>query len=122
MAAAPKAAAAQWRSVCPIASSLDLVGDKWSLVIIRDLIQHGTRTYSEFSSSPEHISTNILAARLKALSAVGIIEHVDPTGVARNNAYQLTESGRALRPVLKALGHWAQTYVRPLHPELVDIF
>jgi len=82
-----------WRSVCPISSGLDVLGDKWSLIIVRDLIAHGTRTYSEFLESPEHVSTNILAARLRLLASLGIIERTNPDAVARNNAYQLTASG-----------------------------
>jgi DNA-binding HxlR family transcriptional regulator len=110
-----------WRSVCPIASGLDILGDKWSLIIVRDLIAHGTRTYSEFGESPEGISTNILAARLKWLTSLGLIEHVDPDRAARNNAYRLTPSGQALRPVLEELGRWSQTHLKALHPDIVDI-
>jgi len=111
----------EWRSVCPIASGLDVLGDKWSLVIVRDLFEHGTRTYSEFGESPEGISTNILAARLKWLSSIGIIEHVEPDRASRNNAYQLTSSGLALRSVLEELGKWSQTYLKEMHPEIVSI-
>jgi len=110
-----------WRSACPIASGLDVLGDKWSLVIVRDLLQHGTRTYSQFGESPEKISTNILAARLKWLTSFGLIEHVDADRAARNNAYRLTASGLALRPVLEELGRWSQTHLRSLHPDIVDI-
>jgi len=111
-----------WRSVCPIASGLDIVGDKWSLLIIRDLLASGTRTYSEFAASPEGISTNILAARLKLLAELHLIEHVDPSRGARNNAYQLTESGKALRPVLEELGRWSHQYLHDRHPEMVSLF
>ena len=110
-----------WRSVCPISSGLDILGDKWSLLIVRDLITHGTRTYSEFLESPEHVSTNILAARLRLLTSVGIIERTDPNGAARNNAYRLTPSGAALRPVLEELGSWSQVHLKSHHPEMVDI-
>jgi len=109
-----------WRSVCSITSGLDVLGDRWSLLIVRDLIAHGTRTYSEFRESPEHVSTNILAARLRLLSSLGIIERVDPNGAARNNAYRLTPSGLALRPVLEELGRWSQAHLRQYHAEMVD--
>lgn len=111
----------QWRSPCPIASGLDVVGDKWSLVIIRDLIVHGPRTYSEFLDAPEKISTNILAARLKWLHVNGLITHVDATRSARNNAYQLTERGAALRPVLEALGRWSHQELIDVHPGILSI-
>jgi DNA-binding HxlR family transcriptional regulator len=109
-----------WRSVCPISSGLDVVGDKWSLLIVRDLISHGTRTYSEFLESPEHVSTNILAARLRFLTSLGIIERTNPNAAARNNAYRLTESGKALRPVLEELGRWSQVHLKTFHTEIVD--
>ena len=110
-----------WRSACPISSGLDLLGDKWSLIIIRDLITHGTRTYSEFLESPEQISTNILAERLRMLTSMSLIERIDPNGAARNNAFQLTPSGAALRPTLEALGNWSQKYLKSFHPEIVSL-
>ena len=104
-----------WRSVCPISSALDVLGDKWSLLIIRDLLIHGPRTYSEFLQSPEHISTNILASRLNLLTCLKLIERTNPHGTARNNAFQLTESGAALRPILEGLAIWAQAHLRGFH-------
>ena len=110
-----------WRSVCPISSGLDVLGDKWSLLIVRDLISNGTRTFSEFLKSPEHVSTNILAARLRLLTSIGVIERVNPNAAARNNAYQLTPRGLALRPVLEELGKWSQVHLKTLHSKIVDI-
>ena len=109
-----------WRSVCSITSGLDVLGDKWSLLIVRDLIAHGTRTYSEFRESPEHVATNILADRLRLLASLGIIERSDPLGAARNNAYRLTPSGEALKPVLEELGRWSQTYLKQFHSDMVN--
>lgn len=108
-----------WRSACPISSALDVLGDKWSLLIIRDLLIYGSRTYSELLDSPEKISTNILAARLQLLTSLDLIERVNPGGAARNNAYHLTDRGAALRPVLEALGQWAGEHLHCLHPEIV---
>jgi len=110
-----------WRSVCPISSALDVLGDKWSLLIIRDLLIHGPRTYSELLASPEHISTNILASRLNLLTCLKLIERTHPQATARNNAYQLTESGAALRPVLEGLGRWAHTHLKHFHTNIVKI-
>ncbi|NBV26321.1 MAG: transcriptional regulator [Actinobacteria bacterium] len=121
MASRLEADSVHWRSVCPIASGLDVLGDKWSLVIVRDLLEHESRTYSQFCESPEGISTNILAARLKSLTALGIIEHVDLDRPARNNAYRLTTSGLELRPILEAVARWSQKNLRELHPEIVTI-
>jgi len=105
----------EWRSVCPISSALDVLGDKWSLLIIRDLLIHGPRTYSEFLVSTEHISTNILASRLDLLACLKLIARTDPQGTARNNAFELTESGKALNPVIRGLGRWAHTHLRDFH-------
>jgi len=110
-----------WRSVCPISSALDVLGDKWSLLIVRDLLMHGSRTYSEFLESKERISTNILASRLNLLTCLNLIERTNPHATARNNAYQLTESGAALRPVLEGFGRWAQTHLKEFHAEIVRI-
>jgi DNA-binding HxlR family transcriptional regulator len=110
-----------WRSVCPISSALDVLGDKWSLLIIRDLLIHGPRTYSEFLGSPEQISTNILASRLNLLTCLNLIERSNPQATARNNAFQLTESGAALRPVIEGLARWAQTHLKDHHSNMVNI-
>lgn len=110
-----------WRSVCPISSALDVLGDKWSLLIVRDLLIHGTRTYSELLGSAERISTNILAARLEMLTCLNLIERTHPNASARNNAFRLTESGAALGPVLEGLGKWAQTHLKPFHSDIVRI-
>jgi len=108
-----------WRSVCPISSALDVLGDKWSLLIIRDLLIHGPRTYSEFLEAPEHISTNILASRLSLLTHLRLIERSNPHAPPRNNAFQLTESGQALRPILEGLAVWAQTHLKDFHTDIV---
>lgn len=110
-----------WRSVCPISSALDVIGDKWSLLIIRDLIIHGPRTYSELLKSPEHIATNILAARLDLLVGLKLIQRVKLQASQRNNAFQLTESGAELRPILIALGIWAQVHLKNFHTEILEI-
>ena len=111
----------EWRSACPISSALDVLGDKWSLLIIRDLLIYGPRTYSEFLASPEHISTNILASRLNLLTCLKLIERTIPQAAARNNAFQLTEKGAALRPVLEGLARWAHTHLKDQHREMASI-
>jgi DNA-binding HxlR family transcriptional regulator len=113
--------AIDWRSVCPISSALDVLGDKWSLLIIRDLLIHGPRTYGQLLGSAERISTNILAARLNFLVCVKLIERTNPEGSARNNAFRLTEAGGALRPILVGLGQWAQVHLKELHDDIVGI-
>jgi DNA-binding HxlR family transcriptional regulator len=88
------------RSDCPISCTMDLVGDKWSLLIIRDLMYLGKSTYNEFLSSNEHISTNILNDRLVKLTEVGLITY---TGTAKRKKYELTKKGKDLKPVLEAV-------------------
>ena len=110
-----------WRSLCPISSALDVLGDKWSLLLVRDLLIHKTRTYSEFLEAKERISTNILATRLEQLACMNLIERVNPAASARNNAYQLTESGAALRPVLEALGKWSSTHLNAFHADMLKM-
>jgi len=109
-----------WRSRCPISCALDIFGDRWSLLIIRDLLRFGPRTYSDLKSSPEQISTNILASRLKLLTSAQIIERASPDAPARNNAYQLTESGEALRPVVEAIARWSDGHLKQHKPDMFD--
>ena len=93
------------RSHCPVASSLDLIGDRWSLLVIRDLFAGKTR-FGEFVASPEHIPTNILAERLKRLEHAGLVASVAYSEHPPRFEYQLTERGRQLSPVLDALATW----------------
>jgi DNA-binding HxlR family transcriptional regulator len=94
------------RSYCPIACSLDLVGDRWTLLVIRDMMFFGKQRFEEFLESPEGISTNILANRLKSLEAMGLVEKQPYGSHSRRMNYQLTELGISLRPVLKTMAVW----------------
>lgn len=97
------------RSCCPITCSLDLLGDKWTLLIIRDLFL-GKKRYQEFLVSPEKIATNILADRLKKIEANGlVIQKIYQQNPTRYE-YELTQKGEELRPVLEALIKWGRTY------------
>lgn len=110
-----------WRSVCPVSSALDILGDKWSLLIIRDLLTKGPQTYSDFLQSGEHISTNILANKLHLLTCLNLIERSDAEGIARNNAYKLTKSGESLKPTLIELAKWSQDNLKFYNPDIVEI-
>lgn len=98
------------RSSCPIASSLDVLGDKWSLLLVRDMLFPGFRTFSEFLASGEGIATNILADRLARLEAAGIITSEPDAEDRRRSIYTLTQKGRDLAPVLFALSSWGVQY------------
>ena len=95
------------RSGCPVSISLDLFGDRWSLLIIRDMMVRGLRTFSEFQHSGEKISTNILAGRLRHLESAGLIAAERSADDARSIHYRLTRKGIALAPVLLELFIWA---------------
>jgi DNA-binding HxlR family transcriptional regulator len=94
------------RSQCPIACSLDLVGDRWTLLVIRDMMFFGKQRFDEFLASPEGISTNILANRLKSLEEMGLVEKQPYGNHSRRMNYQLTELGKSLRPVMKSMAVW----------------
>ena len=96
-----------FRSGCPIASTLDLVGDKWSLVIIRSMVM-GATSYSEFLAMPEKIATNILAERLRRLEAVGLIIQDQPRQGSHRGSYKLTSRGAGLIPAIQALARWGE--------------
>lgn len=98
------------RSGCPIAVTLDIIGDRWTLLILRDLFMGKTR-YGEFLESPEGITTNILAERLKRLTENGIVDKRPYQDRPARYEYVLTKKGRALHPVLKQVVIWAEKYV-----------
>jgi DNA-binding HxlR family transcriptional regulator len=98
---------------CPIAHALDLVGERWSLLIVRELIHEGPLRYSDLHARLDGCGTNILAARLKALENGGVVRRrrLDPP--AASWVYELTEYGRGLRDVLHVLAHWGARSLRP---------
>jgi DNA-binding HxlR family transcriptional regulator len=98
------------RSSCAVACTLDVVGDKWSLLVIRDLF-HGKRTYGEILQSPEGIPTNMLADRLKRLEEAGIIASKAYQERPVRWAYTLTPRGRDLGDVLGAIVRWGKKHI-----------
>ena len=98
------------RSTCAIACTLDLVGDKWSLLVIRDLL-HGKSTFKELLDSPERIPTNLLADRLKRLEEAGVIVSEMYQERPPRYAYSLSEKGKALGDVLLAYVRWGRKYI-----------
>jgi len=98
------------RSPCPVANVLDLFGDKWSLLVVRDLVL-GKIRYGEFAQSMEKIPSNILADRLKRLEAAGVVAKTVYCAKPLRHQYELTEKGRDLVPVLEAMVDWAAKHV-----------
>lgn len=98
------------RSGCPLNASVEVLGDRWSLLIVRDMMLRGFQTYKEFLESHEKIATNILADRLRSLEKHGIIAaNEDPTD-GRRVIYLLTEKGIDLAPVLTEMVLWAAAH------------
>ena len=102
-----KKAAPQRRSGCPLNASVEMLGDRWSLLILRDMMLRGYQTFNEFLHSDEKIATNILTDRLRRLESYGIVEtHRDPAD-GRKMIYDLTPKGIDLAPVLTEMVLWA---------------
>lgn len=94
------------RSDCPVSNALDVFGDRWTLVVVRDLTFGMTR-FGELAKAPEKIPTNILSARLKQLEMLEVVERVAYQERPKRYEYRLTEKGRDLAPVLQAMAEWA---------------
>ena len=109
-----------FRSGCSVSTSLDLLGDKWSLLIIRDIFLH-RNTFSQFlKESPEGIATNILTDRLKKLRAFGVIDFVQKSADRKIKSFYLTQKGIDLYPVLNSLSNWSIRHVDFEKHELVE--
>lgn len=93
------------RSSCPVANTLDILGDRWTLLLVRDLFL-GKSTYGEFLQSPEGIPSNILAERLKRLELHGLIVKEPYQERPMRYTYRLSDKGKALAPVMKAVRDW----------------
>ena len=98
------------RSECPISCSLDVFGDKWSLLIIRDMMFFNKSTYGEFLKSEEGIATNILAARLQSLEENNLIVKLNHPDSKAKVLYKLTEKGIDLLPIIVEIQLWAEKY------------
>ncbi|PCJ53490.1 MAG: transcriptional regulator [Planctomycetota bacterium] len=94
------------RSDCPISYCLDLVGDRWTMLVIRDMVMFGSKRFSEFQSSGEGIATNVLSDRLQCLAEGGILECSVDRDDGRKRIYRLTEKGIDLVPILIDLAQW----------------
>jgi DNA-binding HxlR family transcriptional regulator len=107
------------RSGCPLNASVEMLGDRWSLLIIRDMMLLGSRTYKEFMGSYEGIATNILADRLRKLEAHGIIASQPDPSDGRRLIYVLTRKGIDLAPVLTEMVLWAARHEKTENQALV---
>jgi len=109
-----------WRSGCPLNASVEILGDRWSLLIIRDMMLRGFQSYKKFLDSYEGIATNILADRLRKLEQHGIIATEKDLSDGRKVIYVLTEKGMDLAPVLTEMVLWAAAHEDTQNQDLVQ--
>ena len=100
------------RSECPLANTLDLIGDKWTLLVIRDMLFLQKRLFNEFLESPERIATNILTERLKRLEEYGIVERRPYQKAPVRFEYLLTRRGEDLRPIMLEMVRWGNAHIQ----------
>jgi DNA-binding HxlR family transcriptional regulator len=91
---------------CPVARTLDIIGERWTLLLLRDLFLHGPRRFQDFQEALPGVAPNTLSARLKALEANGVVERRQYSDHPVRLEYRLTERGKSLGPIMKALRDW----------------
>lgn len=111
----------KFRSSCPIASTLDIIGDKWSLLIIRDMLLGHKKTFKEISDSEEAIAPSILSARLKLLECFELITKRKLPENLKENIYLLTEKGISLAPMITEIILFADKNFRQFNPKMFSI-
>ncbi len=111
MPAKARKTAVELRSQCPVCGALDVLGDKWTLLIVRDMLYMGKTRYGQFAKSMEGIPTNILADRLKKMQKLGLITAKPYQKHPPRYEYRLTPMGEGLRPVLVELMRWSNTHI-----------
>ena len=110
-----------FRSGCPLASTLDIVGDKWSLLIVRDMLLQGKKTFKDFSTSPEGIAPGILSSRLKWLEENDLITKQKLPDNKKENIYLLTAKGIELAPIITEIILWSDKNLRGQNAEMFSI-
>lgn len=109
-----------FRCNCPITSALDIVGDKWTLVIIKQMLLEGKKTFKDFSESDEAIASNILSSRLKMLEEYKMIRKEKLPHNRKTNIYLLTEKGLGLTPTIVELTLWSDGNIREYHSSIIS--
>lgn len=110
-----------FRSSCPLATSLDIIGDKWSLLLVRDMLMGGKKTFKEFSESTERIAPGILSSRLKWLETNELLTKRKLPENQKENIYLLTEKAIGLAPVIVEIILWSDKNMRSQNPEMFSI-
>ncbi|MBO4273451.1 winged helix-turn-helix transcriptional regulator [Microbispora triticiradicis] len=102
---------------CSVAKALDVIGDRWTLLIVRELLARGPSRYTDLRSGLPGIATNLLADRLREMEAAGLVEREDAPPPIATTLFRLTDRGGELEPVLSALGRWGVPLMRDYRPE-----
>ncbi len=108
----------KFRCSCPITSTVDIIGDKWTLIIVKQMLTEGRKTFKDFIESEEAIASNILSSRLKMLEEFKIITKEKLPDNKKTNIYTLTNKGVDLMPIIAELSIWSDKHVREFHSEL----
>ncbi len=109
----------KFRCNCPFTSAIDILGDKWMLVIVKQILVDGKETFKDFIESEEAIATNVLSIKLKLLEELGIIDKIKLPTNKKTNIYRLTSKGLELTPILVELALWSDNNLREVHPSLI---
>lgn len=110
----------KFRCDCPFTSALDVLGDKWMLVIVKQMLIEDKLTFKDFTESEEAIATNILSTKLKILEELGVVIKTKRPDNKKTNLYLLSEKGLALTPLLVELALWSDSHLRDVHPDIVN--
>lgn len=110
----------KFRCNCPFTSALDVLGDKWILVIIKQMLIENKETFKDFTESDEAIATNILSSKLKQLEEFGLITKSKLPTNKKSVYYHLTDKALDLTPVILELGIWSDKHLREAHPTIVN--
>ncbi len=108
----------KFRCDCPFTSAIDILGDKWMLVIVKQMLVEGKETFKDFTESEEAIATNILTIKLKLLEELGLISKSKLPHNKKTNLYRLTPKGLTLTPILVELALWSDNNLRDVHRTL----
>ena len=108
-----------FRCNCPVTSALDIVGDKWTLVIIKQMLLEYKTTFKDFYDSDEAIAPNILSERLKKMQSIGLIDKLKHPTNRKTNIYILTEKGLTLTPIVIELALWAHNNITPMNQNVL---
>lgn len=108
-----------FRCSCPITSALDIVGDRWTLVVIKMMLLEGRKTFKDFMEADEQIASSILASRLKDLEKFQLVSKHKLPDNKKTNIYRLTEKGLSLSPLVMDMAVWSDENARVLHPGII---